>query len=183
MSVIALYGGSFNPPHVSHQMIALLVLETRDVDEVWIAPALAHPFGKDLASFDDRLEMCRLLAAPLGSRVRVSDIERTVNNQAGRTLNTLEELARAKPDDSFRLVIGADILEEKDAWYRWDEVVALAPPIVISRRGHRELPGALPEVAVVSATEVRERLGRGESAIPLVPRSVMDYIATRGLYR
>ncbi len=53
-------------------MVALYVLETAAVDELWIVPAFQHPFGKALAPFDDRLAMCELAAAALGPRVRVS---------------------------------------------------------------------------------------------------------------
>ena len=73
---VAIFGGSFNPPHLAHQMAALYVLETAAVDELWLVPAFRHPFGKALAPFADRLEMCELAAAALGTRVKVSAIER-----------------------------------------------------------------------------------------------------------
>jgi len=63
---VAIYGGSFNPPHVAHQLAALYVLETQPVDELWFVPCFKHPFEKALESFEDRLEMCRRAAAPLG---------------------------------------------------------------------------------------------------------------------
>ena len=66
---VALFGGSFNPPHVAHQLAALYVLETAPVDELWFVPAFEHAFGKPLAPFDDRLAMCELAAAALGPRV------------------------------------------------------------------------------------------------------------------
>lgn len=189
MTTVALFGGSFNPPHVAHQMVALFVVETAPVDALWIVPTWKHAFGKSLASFDDRVAMCELLAAPLGPRVGVSRIEEEVARRPGfvasRTLHTLEALIAAHPGTSFRLVIGTDILAETDKWHRWDDVVALAPPIVIGRGGHPPPPGAhvagldMPEV---SSTEIRARLARGESALPLVPRSVMGYIASRTLY-
>ena len=49
MTRVALFGGSFNPPHVAHQLVALYILETQDVDELWFVPTYAHPFGKQLA--------------------------------------------------------------------------------------------------------------------------------------
>lgn len=187
---IAIFGGSFNPPHVAHQMVALFVVETQPVDELWFVPTWKHPFAKQLAEYDDRIAMCERVAAALGGRVRVSRIEEEVARAPGfvasRTLDTVAALIAKHPGDGFRLVVGADILGETDKWYRWDDLVRLAPPIVIGRSGYP----APPEVVVtgldmpeVSSTEVRSRLARGESALPLVPRSVMGYIAGRRLYQ
>jgi nicotinate-nucleotide adenylyltransferase len=178
---VALFGGSFNPPHVAHQMAMLLLLETEPVDEVWMVPTFRHAFGKDLARFEDRVEMCRRAAGPLGQRVQVSEVERELGEATGapsRSYDTVVELRRRHPGASFRLVVGADILAERDAWHRWDDLVALAPLIVLGRGSEEGV--ALPPV---SSTAVRERLAAGQSAVPLVPRSVMDYIAERGLYR
>jgi nicotinate-nucleotide adenylyltransferase len=187
---VALFGGSFNPPHVAHQMVCLFVLETEAVDAVWMTPTYKHAFAKNLASFDDRIAMCELAATAFHGRVVVSRIEETVAQRPGftvsRTLHTLEALHAEYPNTTFRMVVGADILAERDKWYRWDEVVRLAPLIVVGRGGHA-LPAGSTELALdmpaVSSTEVRARIGRGESAVPLVPRSVMEYIGRRGLYR
>ena len=196
--VIALFGGSFNPPHLAHQMACLVVLETEEVDEVWMVPTWRHAFGKDLAPFEDRVEMCRRAAAVFGGRVTVSTIERDLGGAESRTIHTLEALAARMPGASFRLVIGADVLAERDSWLRWDDVVRLAPPIVLGRTGAEAgggagapAGGAAPatpagpavSLPAISSTEIRDRLRRGESALPLVPRAVMDYIAGRGLYR
>ncbi len=185
---IALFGGSFNPPHLAHQMACLVVLETEPVDELWMIPTFRHVFGKELAPFDDRVEMCRRAASPFGERARVSEVERELGGPHSRTLDTVNELRRRHPGVAYRLVIGEDILAERDAWYRWDDLVALAPPIVLGRAG-RAGDAADPagwtriELPDVSSTDVRARIARGESAVPLVPRAVMDYIAGRGLYR
>src|SRR5688572_20849117 len=103
-----LYGGSFNPPHMGHQMACLYLLEARSAEAVWLLPAFAHPFGKELAPFAERLEMCRLLAAPFGGRVVTSDIEQRVAD--GRTYVTLTRLLQEQPDRRFVLAVGADIL-------------------------------------------------------------------------
>ncbi|MCA9676839.1 MAG: nicotinate (nicotinamide) nucleotide adenylyltransferase [Kofleriaceae bacterium] len=187
---IALFGGSFNPPHVAHQMVALFVLETAGVDELWLLPTWKHPFAKHLVDFDHRVAMCERAAAALGPRCRVSRIEAELAARpdfvASRTLDTIAALRHRHPDDRFHLVIGADILAETDKWYRWDDVVRAAPPIVVGRGGHAAPPGAIVagiEMPEVSSTEVRARLARGESALPLVPRAVMGYIAEHQLYR
>jgi nicotinate-nucleotide adenylyltransferase len=183
MSVVALFGGSFNPPHVAHQMACLWVLETQPVDEVLIVPTWRHAFDKALASFDDRLEMCRLAMAPLGPRVAVSSIERDLGGEASRTFLTLEALAARRPDARFRVVIGSDILPEKEKWYRWSDIERIAPPLVVGRQGYPSAGAARVDIPGVSSTEIRARIERGDSIEGLVPRSVARYIEERGLYR
>jgi nicotinate-nucleotide adenylyltransferase len=179
---IALFGGSFNPPHLAHEMICLYVLETEPVDRVLVVPAHQHAFEKQLADFEDRYNMCRLAMAMFGDRVEVSRVEQELGGES-RTLRTLERLRRDRPRASWRLVIGTDILADTDSWHRWEDVVKLAPPIVVGRGGYRndsDCPVVIPDF---SSTEVRARVARGDDAVPLVSRAVMDYIAERGLYR
>jgi nicotinate-nucleotide adenylyltransferase len=187
---IALFGGSFNPPHVAHQMVALYVLESQPVDELWLVPTWRHVFGKDLAAYDDRVAMCEHAAAAIGPRCVVSRIEEELAKQPGfvasRTLDTVEAVRAARPGASLRLVIGADILVETHKWYRWDDVVALAPPIVVSRGGYPRPTGLVStdiEITTLSSTQVRDRLGAGDDVSGLLPRSVLSYIADKGLYQ
>jgi nicotinate-nucleotide adenylyltransferase len=181
MTRIALFGGSFNPPHVAHQMVALYVLETQPVDELWFVPTYTHVFGKELVPYEHRVAMCELAAAPLGPRVRVSRAEQELAQRPGftvsRTLDLIEDLAS---HGDLRLVVGADILGETDKWYRWDEIVRRAPPIVLSRPGH---PGGTGLEIDVSATRVRQLLAARDPAVEaLVPATVLRYIAANRLY-
>jgi nicotinate-nucleotide adenylyltransferase len=177
---IAVFGGSFNPPHVAHQMVCLYVLETQPVDEIILVPTFKHPFDKPLAAYVDRVEMCRRLALPFGGRATVSTIEQELGGEASLTLVTLEALAERLVGCSLRLVIGADILGEVDKWYRWADIEKLAPPIVVGRPGF-PVKNA-PPLAALSSTEVRARLAAGLSADNYVPRQVAAYIAEKGLY-
>jgi len=191
MTRIALFGGSFNPPHVAHQLVALYVLETCEIDELWFVPTYVHPFHKALASFEERLAMCELAAAPLGPRAHVSRVEEELAQQpdfvASRTFDLVELLLAQEPENQYRLVIGADILRETDKWYRWDDLAQLAPPLVIGRTGY-PLPAGASETGIampeISATRARELLAAGDpAAASLLPREVVRYIAERGLYR
>jgi len=196
MRRVGLFGGSFNPPHVAHQMVALYVLETV-VDEVWFVPTFSHPFGKQLAPYDHRIAMCELAAAPLGARAQVSRAEAELAQKpdfvASRTLDLIEHLIAKHTDAAFHLVVGSDILAETDKWHRWEEVTRLAPPIVLGRSGY-PLPAGSVETGVVlpeiSATRIRELLGQprpeGASLDPMItallPQTVLRYIARHGLY-
>lgn len=189
---VGLFGGSFNPPHIAHALVALYVLETQPIDELWFVPVYAHPFGKDLAAYDHRVAMCELLAAALGPRVQVSRAEQELASRPGfvasRTLDLIESLAQ--PGRELRLIVGADILSDTAKWYRWADVVAAAPLIAIGRTGFAVPEGStvtgvtMPEI---SATHVRALLAAGGVDAPgvsgLLPREVLRYIATHNLYR
>ena|SRR5688572_17232691 len=182
---VALYGGSFNPPHVAHQMVALYVLETAPVDELWLMPAYEHALGKPLAPFADRLAMCQLAAAALGPRVIVSDIERTLGGPS-RTLRTIRRLRELHPAHEFSLVIGADLLSEVATWFGGAELQATVPFVVVGRAGtegvadHAVWPVKMP---AVSSTEVRRSIAAGQPVEGLVPRAVLDYIYRQELYK
>ncbi|MCW5806227.1 MAG: nicotinate-nicotinamide nucleotide adenylyltransferase [Deltaproteobacteria bacterium] len=192
MTRVALFGGSFNPPHAAHQLVALYVLETQPVDELWFVPVYSHPFGKALAPYEHRVAMCELVAEALGPRCRVSRAEEELAQRPGfvasRTVDLVHHLAA--PDRTLRLVVGADILGETGKWYRWSDVVAAAPLIAVGRSGHEVPAGsavtgvAMPEV---SATQVRELLAAGGPETPeltgLLPKRVLRYIATHHLYQ
>ncbi|MCP4444724.1 MAG: nicotinate-nicotinamide nucleotide adenylyltransferase [Myxococcales bacterium] len=181
MTRIAIFGGSFNPPHVGHQALCLMLLETCPIDEVWVVPTYRHYFGKELVGYEDRARMCEHLIAPLGARARVSRVESELSEPQGRMLDTLCGLRTRHPDSEFRLVIGADILLETNCWHKWDAIEALAPPLVFERRGYEG--GELPAPPDVSSTKIRARLALGASAVPWIPTSVQEHIDELGLYR
>ncbi|HTN51843.1 MAG TPA: nicotinate (nicotinamide) nucleotide adenylyltransferase [Anaeromyxobacter sp.] len=180
---VALLGGSFNPPHVAHAMAAWWTLATQGVREVWLLPAYRHPFGKELAPFEDRVRMCELAVAAIrGAHVCTAEAELAADPLVGKTARTLEHLAGKHPDLRFALVIGADILGEVDKWWRWERVRELARIIVVGREGHPPVAGA-PSLPAISSTEIRARLARGEDVAGLVPEKVRAYLAERKLYR
>lgn len=179
---VAVFGGSFNPPHVGHVLVPPLVQATHDVDRVLVVPTFRHPFAKDLAPYDDRVRMCELALG--GSRdVEVSRVEEELGGES-RTLRTLEHLAARHPDWRLRLVVGSDILAEAPRWFGFDAIQKLAPLIVLNRAGI-DAPAIgkvlLPEV---SSTQVRAALGRGawSEVEQLVPRKVLSYVRAKGLY-
>jgi nicotinate-nucleotide adenylyltransferase len=180
---IAILGGSFNPPHVAHLMAAWWTLATQGVQEVWLLPSFRHPFGKALAPFEDRVEMCRLAAGALrGVHVCTAEAELADDPLCGKTARTLEHLAAKHPTYRFALVVGADILPETEKWYRWDRVKELARIVVVGREGYLPIPGA-PALPAISSTEIRARIAWGEEVSGLVPAKVIRYIDERGLYR
>ena len=176
---VAFFGGSFNPPHIAHQLVSLYVLETAAVDELWWVPCLKHAFDKTLAPFAHRMQMCALAAAALGPRAQVSDIEGRLGGES-RTLLTLKALRAERPDCEFHLVVGADIEPELPAWYGADELLASVPLIVVGRGGFDG--GSRLAMPELSSTEIRGRLAQGVPVSGMLPRAVEAYAREHRLY-
>jgi nicotinate-nucleotide adenylyltransferase len=177
-----IFGGSFDPPHMGHQLACLYLLEAFETSAVWLVPVRAHPGGKSLAPFEHRLEMCRHLAAPFSGRVQVLNIESELSG-GGRTYELLTHLRRRHPDALFRLALGSDVLEKASGWYRWEDVKRLAPIIPLARGGYAVGAAAPINLPEISSSEVRHRVALGRSIQGLVPRSILDYIHQHALYR
>lgn len=181
MSRIALIGGSFNPPHVAHGMMAYWLLSTDQTDQVWLIPCFRHPLGKELAPFEHRFEMCRILGRGFPQdTVATSRVEQELGGDS-RTLHTIQHLLKAMPGDRFSLVVGSDILQEKEAWYRFNDIERLVPLLVVGREGYTtaEEPMVLPNI---SSSMIRSKLQRGDDVAALLPAGVLDYIHHHGLY-
>lgn len=171
---IAVYGGSFNPPHVGHAMVASWLVWTNRCEEVWLLPVHGHPFAKDLRAFDDRVDLCERLAKRL-ERVRVCTIERELPVPS-YTIDTLGELSRRHPEHRFRLVVGADVLGEVHRWKDWAGIEASYDPIRVGRQGFPTPPGAI-DFPGVSSTEIRSRCAEGLPVDHLVPCDLVAPIA------
>lgn len=177
---VAVFGGSFDPPHIAHTLVASYVLSAHAIDRVLVIPCEHHPFNKRLAAFEHRLEMCKLAMADL-RRVDVSDIARELGG-SGRTLELLEALDAARPGTRWRLVIGTDLLNETSSWHRFDRIVELAPPLIVERGGHVRNDVDMPVMPEVSSTEVRARLAQQRTVEGLISPAVAAYAAKHKLY-
>jgi nicotinate-nucleotide adenylyltransferase len=178
MAEIALFGGSFDPPHIGHLLAAAYVLATEPCEELWFVPVLSHPFGKQLiGSYDHRVALCEELARLL-PRTRVSRAEQESGQT--RTVDLLEWLRDRHRDKQFALILGTDLDSEKAQWKQFDRIQQLARIITVQRGGHSADSVAIP---AVSSTEVRALLKAGAPADRLVPRAVLDAIRAAGTYR
>lgn len=177
---IAVYGGSFNPTHVGHTLLAAYVLAAHEVDRMIVLPTADHAFGKPLAPFEHRMRMCELAMAPL-ARLEVSDLEARLGG-VSRSLRTLQAVQQAHPRAKLRLVIGSDLVSEFPRWHAPHEIEALAPLLVVQRMGFVTDPNAL-AIPEVSSTELRARLEKGTPVTDLLSPAVAHYIEKYGLYR
>jgi nicotinate-nucleotide adenylyltransferase len=178
---VALFGGSFNPPHLAHQMACLAVLSTQRADQVWLMPCFKHVFNKPLLPFADRVGMCNALASTFApGLVSVTEVERDLGEQS-RTLITVEHLLQRHPELEFALIIGTDILGESSKWYRFAELRQRVPFIVVGRAGYEGQEGDALVLPNISSSEVRRRLHAGEPVDHLLPAGVLAYLKEHDL--
>jgi nicotinate-nucleotide adenylyltransferase len=180
---VALYGGSFDPPHVGHVLAATYALSVGPFDRVLVVPVCAHPFAKALAPHHHRLQMCRLAFEHIRG-VDVSDVEARLPHP-NRTLDTVEHLLAMDPALELRLMIGTDVLEESGQWHGFERLEEIAPPWVLGRAGVHTDGAPTSVLPEVSSTKVRKLFAAGDEdgLAPLVPRAVRRYVEEVGLYR
>lgn len=187
--VLAVLGGSFNPPHLGHVMLPGHLLARADVQRVLVAPCAYHPLGKSLAPFERRMRWVRQAMSRYGERVEVSDIEAELAAQNdGRpsyAVTLLDAAAEREPASRIRLVIGSDLAgsDGSPRWRRWDRIRERYDPLVVPRPGWcAPEASTLPEV---SSTQVRslfaeirrtslDRRDALHRLTSLVPRSVAE---------
>ncbi|HOW70996.1 MAG TPA: nicotinate-nucleotide adenylyltransferase [Phycisphaerae bacterium] len=200
---VALFGGSFNPIHHGHLIIARAVAERLDLVRLVLIPSAnpPHKVGQDLADAADRLAMVRLAIAD-EPFFEVSDTE-IRRRGTSYTILTLEEYrSRLAPGEDLYWIIGGDTISELHTWYRARELVDLCRIVTAVRPGfetpdlsvlqptlsaaqvERLRRGILETPRVdISATDVRRRVAEGLSIRFLVPEAVREYIERKELYR
>jgi nicotinate-nucleotide adenylyltransferase len=180
---VGILGGSFNPPHIAHVLMALAAYATEELDHLWVIPTADHAFGKDLAPFDCRLRMCHLAFRHFAGGVAVLDVESRLPKPS-YTVNLLRVLHAARPGIKPVWLAGSDILADLPRWKEPDEVQRLSRLVVLPRQGHpaplaAKLAVDLPQL---SSTDVRNMLQRGEACDGVLDMEVLTYIERTHLY-
>jgi len=183
---VAIYGGSFDPPHISHVLAAVYALKVGGFERVIVVPVFEHAFQKRLTPFTHRVQMCELSFSGIAG-VEVSTVESALPTPS-LTLNTLQHLTRANPDWDLRLLIGSDVLGDTSKWHGFDRISALAPPFVVGRPGFEHPSAQAALLPDVSSTGIRHALaardGAGSEALlsACLPHAVLAYIHEHELY-
>jgi nicotinate-nucleotide adenylyltransferase len=196
---IGLLGGTFNPPHVGHLVLAECARDELGLDEVRLVLA-ARPPHKDVEDDpgpEERLALCRAAVEGDEGRIAVSDVELRRDGPS-YTADTLEGLASEHPDTEFVLLLGGDAAAGLESWSRPRDVLRFAA-IGVAERGKdtheraratvgrlgypdRLLPFRMPSLQL-SSTEIRARVRVGRTVRHLVPPGVEARIDRLGLYR
>ena len=198
MEKIAIYGGSFDPPHKGHKLLACNLAEICGADKVIIIPTALSPFKESSgATAQERYDMCRFaFSEPL---FEVSDIE---INRGGKsyTVDTLKAVKKLYPKASLYLFMGDDMFLSFNKWYKYKEILELCVPVAACRTENLEKLEMMKSFAKTvlnlnedgaiicesvpietSSSEIRESLKNGLSSNAL-DEEVYRYIKTRGLY-
>lgn len=190
---IGIFGGSFNPIHSGHAIIAHHIISSGAVDRLWLMVSPVNPLKVGLeqqVADTDRLRMVEMVTRPL-ENVETSAFEFTMPKPS-YTIDTLNALQSKFPDDEFYLVTGADNWVIFDRWRNSEEILAKYHLLVYPRLGYDVvIPEELRDrvtlvdapIIELSSTAVRERLAQGLSARYYVPDEVLSYIERKGLYR
>lgn len=191
MKKVCIIGGSFNPIHIGHLILANTVLEELNLDEMIFVPCYIQPLkgDKDFASSTHRLEMVKL-AIQSNPEFTLSDIE---INRKGKsyTVDTLKFFK--KKYENLYFVIGADNIRDFHKWKEPDTILKIANLIVTNRGGiHTQIPEkirgkkiiscTIPQIEI-SSTMIREKIRNGQSIKYLVPEAVENYIIQNNLYK
>jgi nicotinate-nucleotide adenylyltransferase len=193
---VALFGGSFDPIHRGHVAIAAAAADAFGLGRVLFAPTGRQPLKPEgaAASFEDRAAMARIASAG-DVRFEVSEVDAPRGDGSPNyTVDTLARLREEMPEAELFVIVGVDSFLAMPRWRDPQRLLELAEWVVVSRPGFKlkELAGvAGGEGRVhllggvhedVSATELRERLERGEDCSDVLPAGVMEYIRERDLY-
>ncbi|MBI5465290.1 nicotinate (nicotinamide) nucleotide adenylyltransferase [Candidatus Gottesmanbacteria bacterium] len=162
---IAIFGGSFDPPHLGHVSLIKKILKAGLVDEIWLVPNFSHKWKKIIASPNNRFKMCQLL---IKNKTKVCDIEIKREGKS-YAIDTIRELKREYPGYQFYWLAGKDLLRELP---KWKDPEALKKEIEFI---------AFPKTNV-SSSKIRERIKKGLSITGLVPKKVEEYIRKHKLY-
>lgn len=179
---IAVFGGSFNPIHTGHAMIASQASQQPGVDEVWLMVSPQNPLkhDADLMPEEERLALARLVADECKG-VRTSDFEFRLPRPS-YTYNTLCRLRDAYPEHTFRLLIGSDNWNIFSRWRNSEKIISEFGVIIYPRPDAPAIP-PFPEnvellnnlpLMLVSSTYIRESLKHGRDIRFLVPDAVYD---------
>jgi|TARA_B100000809_G_scaffold243707_1_gene268969 nicotinate-nucleotide adenylyltransferase len=188
---LGVLGGTFDPIHSGHVLLAQAVREQLPLDRVLFVPAADPPHKDDQgASAVHRLEMVRLAIDGLdGFELCHAEHDRTGPSY---TVDTLRELRRRFTDSELYLIIGADNVAELSSWYDPEGILSLATIVSGTRVDSTDAPtsgfGARIQhlstpVYEISSTEIRQRLSQGLPVRYLVPEAVERYAQQHNLYR
>lgn len=198
---IGIFGGTFDPVHLGHLILAEQCREQGALDQVFFIPAARppHKLERVLTPFHHRAEMLELAIAGNAA----FHVERMEEERAGPsyTVHTLEALKQAEPGRDLWLVMGSDTLVDLRHWYQPERILQLAGLLVVARpgatvlsadelRGDLSLPRDLSmglkvvrmPLLEISSSSIRNRVPRGETIRYEVPRSVEMYIREKKLY-
>jgi len=192
---IGIFGGTFNPPHIGHLIVAEFIREEANLDKIIFVPCSSPPHKQNLnylSQLADPLHRFEMVKIAIKSNpfFEASDVE-IKRGGISYTIDTINQMLEEFPGHIFYLLIGADQFREFHTWRKPEEIVSKARLIVFNRPGfvipESEFSRFAEFITVpnidVSASTIRSRIRSGKSIKYLVPAEVEEYIYANGLYR
>ena len=188
---IGIFGGSFNPIHTGHLIVASYFAQWTDLDAVWLMLSPLNPFKADAqapTAADSRLEMLQL-AVDTVPRLDICTVQLSMPTPS-YTIDALDTLHRLDPHDTFRCIIGSDSWADFDKWRDSDRIITDYGVMIYPRPGYPVEPATLPPgVTLIDAPRVdisstfnRQAVAAGKDIRYFVPQQVAQYIASHNLY-
>lgn len=190
METVGILGGSFNPVHIGHMMLASYLAQWGYVDQVWLTLSPRNPLKKasELQPDMKRLQMLSI-AAKSATNIDICDIELTMPRPS-YTINTLDLLAERYPNLRFKLIIGSDNWQIFEQWREPQRILDQYGVIVYLRPGYPvdDIHVAGLEVAQapmidLSSTFIRDSIAKGRNMNYFLPSGVYKYIIDNRLYQ
>ncbi|MDO4680392.1 MAG: nicotinate-nucleotide adenylyltransferase [Aerococcus sp.] len=185
---VGILGGTFNPVHNGHLIIAEQVRDKLGLETIYFMPDYEPPHVDEKQAIDYRYRVAMLCLA-LNQNMQF-DIEMAEINRKGKsyTYDTMKMLTDTHPDTDYYFIIGADMVEYLPTWHRIDELMQLVHFVGVKREGYSletdypVITVDVPEIAI-SSTQIRTSIQHGNSIRYLVPEEVYYFIEKEGLYR
>ncbi len=189
---LGVFGGTFDPPHVGHLIVAEDVAAALKLDRVIFIPTGTHPLKGERVGTPADLRVQMITAATSDSELFVVDDRETLRPGLSYTIDTIHGLRVENPGAELYLLVGSDILSEIHRWHRIEELAQSARVVVMSRAGADADPGRVAGAAVlsvgvthvaISSSDIRDRVRTGRPHRYMVPGSVYQIMVEHSLYR
>jgi len=184
---VGILGGTFDPPHIGHLIIANEVLHSKNLDEIWFMPNQEPPHKIKTVSVtnEQRVEMLKLSIESI-PQFRITTIELDRKGKS-YTFDTIQILKETNPDMEFYFIIGADMVEYLPNWYKIDELIGMVQFISVNRPNYEHQTNypvkfvEVPDINI-SSNLIRNRLRNHKTISFLVRDEVKHYIEENRLY-
>lgn len=184
---IGIYGGTFNPIHIGHLIIANTVLNELNLDEIWFMPDNIPPHKNKKVAIDPRHRLQMLQRAVFDNprfKIETLELER---GGVSYTFDTMMSLKMLCPQDEFYFIIGGDMVKDLPNWYRIDDLMKIVNFVGVRRLGI-DVETKYPITWIdgpafdFNSSMIRDRIYHHKSVRYLVPDAVLEYIKREGLY-